>query len=49
MGRPGQDDNAWLLWYLSQGTQVTLLITALILATLVGWRVAKRGGENPAT
>lgn len=24
-----------------------LLITALILATLVGWRVAKRGGENP--
>ena len=24
-----------------------LLITALIFATLVGWRVAKRGGENP--
>ena len=24
-----------------------LLISALILATLVGWRVAKRGGENP--
>ena len=24
-----------------------LLIGALILATLVGWRVAKRGGENP--
>ena len=23
------------------------LISALILATLVGWRVAKRGGENP--
>ena len=24
-----------------------LLILALALATLVGWRVAKRGGENP--
>lgn len=24
-----------------------LLIVALIVATLVGWRVAKRGGENP--
>ncbi|VVO20818.1 TlpA disulfide reductase family protein [Pseudomonas fluorescens] len=24
-----------------------LLISALILATLVGWRMAKRGGENP--
>lgn len=24
-----------------------LLISALALATLVGWRVAKRGGENP--
>ena len=24
-----------------------LLISALMLATLVGWRVAKRGGENP--
>ena len=24
-----------------------LLIAALILATFVGWRVAKRGGENP--
>ena len=24
-----------------------LLISALILATLVGWRVARRGGENP--
>ena len=24
-----------------------LLISALILATVVGWRVAKRGGENP--
>ncbi|MBD9456718.1 TlpA family protein disulfide reductase [Pseudomonas sp. PDM05] len=24
-----------------------LLISALIFATLVGWRVAKRGGENP--
>jgi prolipoprotein diacylglyceryltransferase len=24
-----------------------LLISALVLATFVGWRVAKRGGENP--
>ena len=24
-----------------------LLISALALATFVGWRVAKRGGENP--
>ncbi len=24
-----------------------LLISALILATVVGWRVAKRGGERP--